>query len=278
MFGGGVGLANATNSNTDTSARIHTTARVCLNVYNSLIDPSIVRNNKQEYRAIKEEIALGIGRPFNKMGISYGEQKGLVPVFTNTAVMNNKKADDLTRWYITLFDCRTTQQRIDHTQTSCIVKGQAYFPSELFFAGIVISDGEADPIHGDNALTLMIGGKITIRNGHFEVQTGDRLQWYLEEEVEADLFTEDGLRKPRAANEITNTNPTHPIPAAQVRVRDFAYAERAQMKRVVLVKPFLEGIDEQGVTRGDLSRLIGSACSNAGPYERLDIKIHRMSL
>ena len=190
MFGGGVGLANATNSNTDTSARIHTTARVCLNVYNSLIDPSIVRNNKQEYRAIKEEIALGIGRPFNKMGISYGEQKGLVPVFTNTAVMNNKKADDLTRWYITLYDCRTTQQRIDHTQTSCIVKGQAYFPSELFFAGIVISDGEADPIHGDNALTLMIGGKITIRNGHFEVQTGDRLQWYLEEEVEADLFTE----------------------------------------------------------------------------------------
>jgi hypothetical protein len=275
---GGVGLANATNSNTDTSARIHTTGRVCLSIYNSLTDPNVVRNNKQEYRAIKEEIALGIGRPFNRMGISYCEQKGLVPVFTNAAVMNNNKADDLLRWYITFFDCRSKQERIAHAQTSCVVKGQAYFPSELFFAGIVISDGEADPIHGDNALTLMIGGKITIRNGHFPVQAGDRVHWYFEEEVEANLFDEAGLRRPRSVGSGTNTDPTNPIPADQVRVRDFTYAERAQMKRVVFVKPYLEGMDNRGATRGDLARLLGSACSNAGPYERVDIKIHRQSL
>jgi hypothetical protein len=179
----GVGLANATNSNTDTSARVHTTGRVCLNIYNSLTDPNTVRNNKHEYRAIKEEIALGIGRPFNHMGISYTEQKGLIPVFTNVAVMSHNRPDDLMRWYIKFYDCRSKQERIDHTQTGCVVKGLAYFPSELFFAGVVLSDGEADAIHGDNALTLMIGGKITIRNGHFDVQTGDKLQWYFEEEV-----------------------------------------------------------------------------------------------
>jgi hypothetical protein len=278
MSGFGVGLANATNSNTDTSARIHTTGRVCLNIYNSLIDPNVVRNNKHEYRAIKEEIALGVGRPFNQMGISYTEQKGLVPVFTNMSVMNNSKPDDLLRWYIKLFDCRSKQERIEHAQTPCVVKGLAYYPSDLFFAGIVLSDGEADPIHGDNALTLMIGGKITIRNGHFNVQTGDRLHWYFEEEVEANLFDETGLRKPRAIGAPTNTATTKPIPADQVRIRDFTYAERAQMKRVVFVKPYLEGIDNQGVTRGDFARLIGTACSNAGPYERVDIKIHRQSL
>ena len=276
--GGGVGLANATNTNTDTSARIHITARVCLNIYNSLTDPNTVRNNKHEYRAIKEEFALGIGRPFNRMGISYCEQKGLAPVFTNIAVLNNNKADDLMRWFITFYDCRCKQERITHSQTSCIVKGQAYFPSELYFAGIVLSDGEADPIHGDNALTLMIGGKMTIRNGQFSVQTGDKVHWYFEEEAEAGLFDDNGIRRPRAIGSGTNTDPVKPVPAEQVRIRDFTYAERGQMKRIVFVKPYLEGMDNRGATRGDQMRIVGTACSNAGPYERVDIKIHRASL
>ena len=278
MSYGGVGLANATNTNTDTSARIHITARVCLNLYKSLADPNVVRNNKHEYRAIKEEIAVGVGRPFNTMGISYSEQKGLAPVFTNMAVMNNAKDDDLMRWYIRFYDCRCKQERIEQAQTSCIVKGQAYFPSEIFFAGIVLSDGEADPIHGDNALTLMIGGKITIKNGQFSVQTGDELHWYFEEEAESNLFDEGGLRRYRKAGAHTNTAVTKPVSAEATRVRDFTYAERGKMKRIVFVKPCIRGIDNRGATRGDISRVIGTACSNAGPYERVDVKIHRQSL
>jgi hypothetical protein len=96
----GVGIANATNTNTDTSARIHTTARLCLNLYNSLGDPNLIKSNKGEFRGIKEEIALGVGRPFCPLGVSYGEQKGLAPVITNTAIMNNGKHDDLMKWYV----------------------------------------------------------------------------------------------------------------------------------------------------------------------------------
>jgi hypothetical protein len=174
--GRGVGMANALNTNTDTSARVHTTARTCLSLYNSLADPNLVASNKHEFRAIREEIALGIGRPFSQLGVSY-EQRGLPPIVTNTAVFNSGKADDFMRWLVKFYDCRNRRERMDHCATSCTVKGQAYFPSELYFAGIVISDGEADPMHGDTALTLMIGGKITIRNGHFAVQTGDVIQW-----------------------------------------------------------------------------------------------------
>jgi hypothetical protein len=237
-----------------------------------------VRNNKHEFRAIREEIALGIGRPFSAMGVSYAEQRGLAPVFTNVSVMNNSKIDDLIRWYITFFDCRSKQERLQHCQTSCSVKGQAYFPSELYFAGIIMSDGDADPIHGDNAVTLMIGGKITIKNGHFNVRTNDELHWYFEEEVEADLFDTEGMRKQRAVGTKTNTTPVQPIPPDQVKIRDITYAERAQMKRIVFVKPCLRGLDDKGATRGELSRIVGIACSNAGPYERVDIKIQRQSL
>jgi hypothetical protein len=50
------------------------------------------------------------------------------------------------------------------------------------------------------------------------------------------------------------------------------------MKQVIFVKPCIRGIDNLGATRGDIARVIGTACSNAGPYERVDIKIHRQSL
>jgi hypothetical protein len=91
----GVGLANATNSNTDTTARVHTTARVCINLYNSLADPTLVKRNPNEFKAIKEEIALGLARPFAALGMSYAEQRGLAPVFTNTSVINGGQQDDL---------------------------------------------------------------------------------------------------------------------------------------------------------------------------------------
>jgi len=142
--GRGVGIANATNTNTDTSARVHTTARVCVNLYNSLADPNLVQSNKAEFRAIKEEIALGLGRPFNPLGVSYAEQRGLPPIITNTAVIGSKKPDDLISWYIRYYDCRSVAERVRHCATSCSVKNQAYYPSEFYFAGLVISDAEVN--------------------------------------------------------------------------------------------------------------------------------------
>lgn len=279
---GGVGLASATNTNTDTSARIHTTARLSLNIYHSLADPMLVRNNKAEFRAIKEEIALGISRPYNPLGLAYNDQRGLPPVFTNTAVMNTGKSDDLMKWYIKFYDCRSEEERIEQCKRPCTVKGLAYYPSELYFAGIVMSDAEADPIHHDNALTLMIGGKITIKNGRFAIEAGEEVMWYFEEEAEAGLFDDFGLRVKRAVNSSSFMNQeleyVNPTTAAMMKIRDHDYAERALMKRPVFIKPYRIGVDSLGATAYDEKRKIGIACYSAGSYERVDIKIGRSLL
>ena len=273
------GLGSSLNTNTDTSARVHTTARTCVSLYNSLVDPALVTTNKGDYRAIKGEIALGLGRPFNALGASY-ETRGLPTIFTNTAVLNSKKPEDLIRWYIKYFDCRSRAERIEHAETACTVKGQKYYPSDLYFAGIVISDGEADPTNGDTALTLMIGGKITIQNGHYTLRVNDRVQWYFEEEHEAGMFDEDGQRVRRRAGDNKDPIDTslQPVPPDQQKVRDFAYAERAVVKRPAFVKPCARGLDGQGATLGDDMRVFAICCSNAEPYGRVDIKIGRMSL
>jgi len=276
----GVGLANATNSNTDTSARIHTTARLCLNLYNSLGDPNLIKNNKHEFKGIKEEIALGIGRPFSPLGVSYGEQKGLTPVITNTAIINSGRVDDLMKWYIKFYDCRSIAERVAHCKTPCQIKGQSYYPSELYFAGFVMSEADADPTHGDNALTLMIGGKITVMNGRYPLENGEKVQWYFEEEAEAGCFDEkDGSRIPRlVANTITTAEFPNPTTKEMVKIRDNQYAERSLLKRPAFIKACKKGIDGTSCTLGDEYRVFGVANGKAGPYERVDVKISRQSL
>lgn len=273
--GRGVGYANSLNTNVDTSARVHTTARTCVSLYNSLADPNMVAANKAEFRAIKEEIALGLGRPFSELGISY-ETRGLPPIITNVAVFNANKADDLMAWFIRFYDCRNRRERVAHCLTPCIVKGQKYYPSELYFAGIVISDGEADPMHGDTALTLMIGGKITIQNGHFAMRVNDRVQWYFDEEKEAGMFDEEGLRVKRRPGEgqgpIQYSQPTS---REQKKVRDFAYAERAEIKRPARIKACTSGLDGEGATYSDVMRVFAICCSNAGPLERCAVYVQR---
>jgi hypothetical protein len=108
----------------------------------------------------------------------------------------------------------------------------------------------------------------------------DRVQWYFEEEHEAGMFDEEGQRVRRRAGD--NKEPIdlsiQPVPADQQKVRDFAYAERAAAKRPAFIKICTRGLDGMGCTLGDESRVFAICCSNAGPYERVDIKLGRMSL
>ena len=128
MSRGGANMANATNSLTDTSARHHKVSRVCVDFYNALVpDAQQVASNKEDYSAIKFEIALGIGRAFSPLGYSIPDNRGLAPVFTNTTSLktstrrNAGANDSLARWYVALYDCRTLRERAAHLQTSCKV-------------------------------------------------------------------------------------------------------------------------------------------------------------
>jgi hypothetical protein len=123
----------------------------------------------------------------------------------------------------------------------------------------------------------MIGGKITILNGRYSVRTNDEIMWYFEEEASATMFDEDGMRVRRPASEQRPVVYSDPQPPRQQIVRDITYAERAKHKFRVAIKPYKVGIDRLGATHTDRSRVIGIATSNAGPNERVDIKLSRMS-
>ena len=123
----------------------------------------------------------------------------------------------------------------------------------------------------------MIGGKITILNGRYSVRANEEIMWYFEEEASAMMFDESGMRVRRPASEPQPLVYSDPQPPRQRIIRDITYAERAQHKFRVAIKPHKPGIDRLGATHTDRSRVIGIACSNAGPNERVDIKLSRMS-
>ena len=276
MSGGPVSLGNATNTLADTAARHTCVYRVCTDMYNSLVDPNVVVSNKGDFKTARHEIALCIGRAFNtELGISpVMSRKGPAPVITNIAPLSCNRPDDLMSWYIKWYDCRTHEERAAHQNTTCTVKGQRYYPSELNFAGIVLTDAHGHPSNGDTAVTLFVGGVITIRNGRFHIYAQDLVQWYFEEEAEARMFDADGNRAPRDEQGAATTGP---LDQYSLKIRSHPYGERALTKRVVYIKPYRPGINGKGGTLLDERRIIGMAQGDAGPWESTDLKISRQS-
>lgn len=268
-------VGSATNSLADTAARHTAVYRVCTDMYISLVDPNQVVANKGDFRTARAEIAVSIGLPFNQeLGISpIMCRKGPAPVITNVAPLNGGRPDDLMSWYVKWFDCRTPEEMISHQNTTCVVKGQSYFPSELNFAGFVLSDAQAHPSNGDTAVTLFIGGIITILNGRFPITGGEQVHWYLEDEANAGLFDDQGFRKSRA-----EAPAPQPLDGQNLRIRSHPYGERALTKQIVYVKPFKKGILGNGGTLLDKRRILGYAIGPAAPWQYVDLKICRQSM
>jgi len=269
----GVSLGNATNSLTDTAARHTVVYRVCTDMYNSLVDPNLVVANKGDYKTVRFEIALCIGKAFDRtLGISpVMSRKGPAPVITNVAPFSNNRSDDLMSWYVKWYDCRTHEEMAQHRNTTCIVKNQTYYPSELNFAGFVMSDAQGHPMNGDTAVTLFTGGMITVRNGRFPILSGQEVHWYFEEEANAGMFDDDGMRKPRSNNDAPPEE--RPLDQQSLKICMHPYGERALTKRIVYIKPFIPGILGEGSTLPDKRRVLGKATLDAGPFEYVDLKI-----
>lgn len=275
----GISLGNATNSLTDTSARHTCVYRVCTDMYNSLVDPNTVIQEKHDFKTVRFEIALSIGRVFHQdLGISpVMSRKGPAPVITNIAPFSSGESD-LMSWYIKWYDCRTHMEMMNHRQTTCMVKGQSYYPSELNFAGFVLSDAQGHPMNGDTAVTLFIGGCITVKNGRFPIMVGDTVQWYFEEEADADNFDSEGMRRPRQISQPTETQPVAQLDPQSLKIRDHSYGPRARTKKIVYVKSCREGVAGTGATLQDRNRCFAIALGDAGPLELVDLKISRQSM
>lgn len=279
-----ISLATSTNSRVDSAAKHIVVARICTDFYTQFVPTaSELLDKSDDYMARRDEICLGIGRPFNPdMGFSHADNKAYVPVITNVGVLS-AVASSVAQYYTELYDARTIEEAEECCKRSARVRGHAYFPSELFFSGISLTEAAAHPNGGDTALSTMIGGLKTIRNGRFPMYAGDLVMWYFEFEADAGVFEPNGKRVNKNAahdygEHIRNVGDASVVDLLTKRKRDHEYAEIAHSKKLVYPKPYLPGLDGKGVSPMDKRRVFGIVLGYASPYDHVDIMICRQSL
>lgn len=331
-FGSMPSLATATSSRLDSSCKHIQQCRVSQDHMTIFVggEPDELIRNKYRYCVHKDEMVLGIGRPLSQAKDLKRFQNSAYPrVVSNMGQLFQRKGNEPTeaeKVVKVLYHCaRSLGERrrlVETLQTGDVTKlnpakvaapDQSYLTIredqanrkelackdemqklyDLVYVGFANTLGWAHAHNGDTMSSVMIGGLRTVRNGAFEVQTGDLLMWYWP--CEQDCFYADGRRKPVAT--FTNAQ-GHDVadlladPAsidqandlvvqrdAAVRkdFRDLQYGtKRGEDKAVPLVKPYLPFDDEVRVY--DWYRVIGRALAPARPFEELDMQISRQAV
>jgi hypothetical protein len=90
-----------------------------------------------------------------------------------------------------------------------VIKQQIASLPDFRCQGIALGQAWASYLSGDTVASVLVGGMVTVQNGHFTMHTGDLVQWYFD--FEQDMFDE------------TNRNthgcrlPPHPVPGTMDR-------------------------------------------------------------
>jgi hypothetical protein len=327
-FGSMPSLATATSSRLDSSCKHIQQCRVSQDHMTQFVGgeaDELVRN-KYRYCVHKDEMVLGIGRPLSQSKDVKRFQNSAYPRVVSNLGKLLQRSDpnsptEAERILKVLYHCARslgerkelllTLQTGDTSKLNPALVGNpsAFLPMnaavltskdlmptlyDMTYVGFANTLGWAHAHNGDTMSSVMIGGLRTVRNGAFEVQTGDLLQWYWP--FEQDCFRSDGQRKPvptfiyvPTGNAVTDIlvdpgthDPTSGVMVArdaQLRkdFRDQQYGNRrGEDKAVPLVKPYLPFDDETRIY--DWYRVIGRALAPARPFEELDMQISRQAL
>jgi hypothetical protein len=172
--------------------------------------------------------------------------------------------------------------------------------------GVALTEASATGLKSDTAGSVLVGGMITVVNGDFSVQTGDKLQFYWP--FERDCFDSDGFRKLPSACRLTDPDDYHSLvefentdpggnqtmhnmdgaweaDKAGIERRNFATRGREFTRKNTLlglqgritpmIKPYRE--DGRYPRWADYMRVFAHANHSAGPGQQLDIRLGNQS-
>lgn len=215
-------LASATSTRVDSACKHIQQCRVS---YDHMLDfvenAHELERNKMQYCVHKDEMAVGVARPWEKERVRQLPISAYPRVISNMGdITTNEKYKVPLKMIKYLYHFSTSlqkrrqiiQQMNQPRQNAVTVHAQAATPYfrdatgtpldlqvhlnkmyDFYPVGVANTLGYAHPNSGDTMSSVMIGGLRTIMNGDFEVYAGDLIQWYWT--FERDCFRTDGTRK-----------------------------------------------------------------------------------
>ena len=135
--------------------------------------------------------------------------------------------------------------------------------------GYSLGRAYASPISGDTVFSVLIGGCVTVMNGHFAMHAGQQVQWYFE--FEHVHFSVVHNEKSVVGQRITEHGHV-PEVLGQKRRR----LEEPLRGNFVYPKPYVPSFDAD--VYGDRMRIFGKCLNGGGAFEPVDIMIMTQSL
>jgi hypothetical protein len=311
-------LANTTSTRADSSSRHMLQCRVHRDRLLSWTDTKCNNNelqrNKHRYSLTKDELALDVTSQMDPHSDQYSRRSQPYPMVLSSFHGLCTKANDV---YACLMHTDTPFHNSRHELFQKL-KSRSFKESEdgeldasdhsqvktlPYFRtmGYSVGTAYAHENTGDTIASVMIGGIVTVLNGAFPLQTGDRVMWYLAK-AEADMFDVDGgrilaKRTPnpmRDGNEFNHKEVTEFVEsirqsskqarqggvagknkvAFMKNVNGFELAGNEAKSEIALIKPF----HYRNASDGDIERVFAVCISPAAPFEMVDIMISRQSL
>jgi hypothetical protein len=223
-------LASATNTRLDTAARHMQQCRVSTDDMMRFVeqDAEELQRNKFRYCVHKDELAIGVGRPWNSRVVkktnnayprivsnlgALGDDERTRPAIHMIRFMNHFARNLAEKRRIIAFFDRGLYTRPAYMQgedqtdlgeefalfkrgpgNTIATKDFMPLMHDFVPVGYATTLGYAHPNTGDTMSSILIGGLITVMNGDFEIFAGDLVQFYWC--FEKDDFEPSGRRKP----------------------------------------------------------------------------------
>ena len=328
-------LASATGTLLDSACKHIQQCRVSYDhMLHFVSNSDELEKREKDYCVHKDEMVVGVARPWKKTKTRQLPPSAYPRVVSNLGniyednyelprkmikFLFHFSSDILTR-HLIIEDMNNPSEKMDelHIKGGNLHDDEYYFstgggnrvPLEKHLAkmhdyypvGISNTLGYAHPNSGDTMSSVMIGGLRTVMNGDWEVQTGDKIQWYWT--FERDCFRDsDGSRKSYKTyrrdgtvdRDCTGCDPStdlgdhaHPrdtvVPTDSARkqfhdrqygIKPGSLAPGPKSKAVARIKAHVKG---ETTHIYDDMRVFAKAIGAARPNELVDIQICRQSM
>jgi hypothetical protein len=225
-----------------------------------------MHRQKSMYATMKDDLVLNVNE---SLSVGFAPTDAYPSVVSNFTSLGDTQKKIISQWYShsTPAAFFAYQKKIQDKQLEHDWSQDPQTNSLPFFRaqGYALGRAEASMRSGDTVFSVLIGGQMTVRNGHFPMRPGQMVQWYFNFEEKG--FDDDGRRAPARKDDREETKlgkRTH----AETSAESTCYA---------LPKPYVLGVNGSE-HYGDKIRIFAKCIAGGGPHHKVDIMLMTQSL
>ena len=274
-----VSLGSVTHTRVDSAAKhirqCKINERLMLNL-NSLTH-DVMHRNKNKHATMKDDLVLNVNEslgPINTATDAYpsvmSNFSGLRPQ-THELIKHWYKQKTPLEFYSFKYDIETNAAgalgallALSKTIPEAIAQAQIKMLPFFRAQGYALGRAEGCQRTGDTVFSVLIGGQITVNNGHFPMRPGQMVQWYFD--FEAEEFKADGSRA--TAKQSSSRN---------ILAKRAHEETNAESTCVAYPKPYV--LDYDGTDHyGDKIRIFAKCIMGGPAFHKVDIMLMTQSL